>query len=154
MNKIFKYYLPFILVFLIAISFIVVRASNNDQVDLPKYTGRVDTVKVDFGRRVFSKEELKNELIRQGIKNHEIVYAQARLETGNFKSSLFKNNNNLFGFRSSKGWSKYSHWTESVRAYSRFQKQYYKRGDYYTFLENIGYAKDSNYIKKLKECLN
>lgn len=155
MDNKFKRYLPFTLCLMGALLIISLLCINNDQqVDLPKHTGEIDTVKVDFGRPKFTKEALKKELIKQDIKKHDIVYAQARLETGNFKSKLFVENNNLFGFRCSSGWRKYPHWIESVEAYSRFQKEYYKGGDYYIFLTRVRYAEDTNYIKKLKRCQN
>lgn len=101
----------------------------------------------------FSETLLKEALIEAEIQHPDIVFAQARLETGNFKSDYFKERNNLFGFRARNGYMHFRNWRESVLFYANWQKKYYKSGDYYAFLENIGYAEDSTYIKKVKSCI-
>ena len=42
----------------------------------------------------FSPEKLRAYILELNIKFPHIVYAQARLETGNFKSQIFKTNHN------------------------------------------------------------
>jgi flagellum-specific peptidoglycan hydrolase FlgJ len=87
------------------------------------------------------------------VKHPQIVYAQAVLETGHFKSDLCLNGNNLFGLYNSKKHRYYTfdHWTESVVAYLDYVQYRYKPpNDYYKFLSDIGYAEDPNYINKLK----
>lgn len=90
------------------------------------------------------------------IKHPEIVLKQFVLETGWGKSFVCKTYNNIFGFMYySKNaekyvYSKYTHWTESVEAYKRFQDRKYKGGCYYTFLDNVGYAEAENYVQVLK----
>lgn len=86
------------------------------------------------------------------IQQPDIVVAQAVLETGFFKSDLCLNQNNLFGLFNSKKMDFYAfnHWTESVRAYKNKVQYRYKEGDYYEWLEHIGYAEDSLYVSKLK----
>ena len=49
-------------------------------------------------------------LQRHGIKYPKIVLAQALLETGNFRSRLCREGNNLFGLRHSKGYYTFDHW--------------------------------------------
>ena len=98
----------------------------------------------------FSSTALKQEINRQNILYTNIVYNQARLETGNFKSQVFKENNNLFGFVGKKGYIKYNSWQESVKAYKQWQTKYYTHGSYYDFLQKIGYATDTEYVSKLK----
>lgn len=108
----------------------------------------------------FSKspqEGLMEALEYYGVKHTKIVYAQAVLETGHFKSDLCLNDNNLFGLYNSKRgkYHKFDHWTESVIAYKDFiQYKYKPPEDYYKFLQRIGYAEDSNYISKLKRIVN
>lgn len=85
-----------------------------------------------------------------GIKHPEVVIRQFILETGWGKSYVCKKYNNLFGFRNVNGYMKYSHWTESIESYKRFQDKKYKGGCYYTFLNNIGYAEAENYVEVLK----
>jgi uncharacterized FlgJ-related protein len=102
----------------------------------------------------FSKDNLKKYIKLIGIKHPDVVYAQAKLETGNFKSRVFRENNNLFGFIYKGKYLKFNNWLECCRYYKKWQTKYYKGGDYYIFLINIGYATDPNYNQKLKTCLN
>lgn len=86
------------------------------------------------------------------VKHSKIVLAQAVLETGHYRSKLCKENNNLFGLYNSskKEYFKFSHWTESVKAYKTAVQYKYNGGNYYHFLDSIGYAEDSLYISKVK----
>ena len=97
-------------------------------------------------------ELLKKALIYYEIEYPEIVFAQAILETGHFRSKLCKENNNLFGLYNSKKkeYFKFSHWAESVEAYKNYIQYKYFYGDYYLFLDSIGYASDPQYINKVK----
>ena len=86
------------------------------------------------------------------IKHPKIVTAQALLESGNFKSKIFKSHNNPFGLYNSKGlgYFKFDHWTDAVLAYKIMIESKYKGEDYYAFLKNLPYALDSEYIHKVK----
>lgn len=91
------------------------------------------------------------------VKHPEIVYAQAILETGHFKSRVCKEYNNLFGlYDSKKGeYYKFNHWSESVVGYLNYiQNRYHPSNDYYIFLKDIRYAEDSMYVHKLKGIIN
>lgn len=98
------------------------------------------------------KEGLMEALEYYDIKHKEIVYAQAILETGHFKSNVCNNYNNLFGLYNSnkKAYFKFNSWVESVEAYNNMIQNKYKEGDYYEFLDNLGYAEDIEYTNKLK----
>lgn len=103
------------------------------------------------------QDGLMEALTYYDVKYPHIVYAQAFLETGNFKSDLCLGDNNLFGlYNSSKGrYHRFDHWVESVVAYKDFiQRRYKPPEDYYKFLQRIGYAKDPSYIGKLKKVVN
>lgn len=108
----------------------------------------------------FSKspqEGLMEALEYYEVKHPQIVYAQAVLETGHFKSKACLEYNNLFGLYNSKEkrYCKFKHWTESVVAYKEWiQKKYQPPDNYYTFLENINYASDKEYISTLKSIVN
>lgn len=107
----------------------------------------------------FSKspqEGLMEALEYYGVKHPQIVYAQAVLETGHFKSDLCLNNNNLFGLYDSKKHRYYTfdHWKDCIIAYKEMIQYKYKDGDdYLNFFKEIGYAEDSGYICKLKELI-
>lgn len=115
----------------------------------------------------FSADNLKR-LVNILCKHPEIVYAQARHESAEFKSKLFLDYNNLFGMKvpnvrptTAIGWAmghaSYSHWSESVYDYMMYQKYFesYLKIDfdyinYYDFLSGYGYATDKKYIHKIK----
>ena len=97
-------------------------------------------------------EELYKACEYYEIQQPDIVVAQAILETGFFKSDLCLKQHNLFGLFNSRTMDFYSfnHWTESVKAYRDKVQYRYQDGDYYDWLEHIGYAEDSLYVSKLK----
>lgn len=99
------------------------------------------------------KDGLIGALEYYGVKHPEIVEAQAKLETGNYKSVLCRRYNNLFGLRDwkTKGYMHFSHWTESVIAYRDKVQYKFREGEetYYQFLDRIGYAEDTTYIRKV-----
>lgn len=96
-------------------------------------------------------EQVRKELIRQRVPHHNIVLAQARLETANFTSRLCRSHGNLFGIKRGNRYARYSHWRDSIRDYKERISSRYQGGDYYAFLKKIGYAEDKKYIKKLKQ---
>jgi len=98
------------------------------------------------------KQHIKESLKYYKIKHSNIVYAQAILETGHFGSRFCKEYNNLFGLYNShkKDFFTFKHWSESVKCYKTSLQYKYKGGDYYAFLDSIGYAEDPEYIDKLK----
>ena len=100
------------------------------------------------------EEGIDEALLYYDIKHPTIVKAQAILETAHFSSDLCVKNNNLFGLYDSKNkrYYSYNHWWESIEAYKKLiQKKYDNSKYYYMFLEDIKYAKDKEYINKLKE---
>ena len=94
------------------------------------------------------------ELHRQQVPHANIVLAQARLESGNFKSAIYKRTNNLFGIKAGEKYKEYAHWRKSVEDYRKLISSRYNGGSYYDFLENINYATDKNYIKLLNAVVN
>ena len=116
---------------------------------------------ISFGLTVYPDELTEDNfycmLLQYEIYHPDIVFAQAILETGYFSSKMAVKYNNLFGLYNSKTgtYYKYNHWRESIEAYKRhIQRRYEPPDNYYQFLDNIGYAKDTEYIKKLKIIVN
>ena len=100
------------------------------------------------------EEGLKEALAYYGIKCPNIVYAQAVLETGHFKSDVCQSKNNLFGLYDSnnKKYYEFDHWSESVLAYKNYiQSKYKSDSSYYRFLKSINYAQDPTYVNKVKQ---
>jgi uncharacterized FlgJ-related protein len=107
---------------------------------------------------------LYNEILEQGLEFPDIVFAQAILESGHFKSKVFEENNNLFGMRQpskratvskgrSNGYAVYDFWQESVEDYYLYQeytfrKKTFTRSEYLSRL-NKSYASTPGYSKKL-----
>ena len=96
-------------------------------------------------------QQVYDELKKYNVKYPQIVLAQAKLETGNYTSTLCKKHGNLFGLKRKNGYAKFNNWKESVKAYRDWVQYKYKGGDYYVFLKKIGYAQDPKYIVKVKE---
>lgn len=90
------------------------------------------------------------------IKFPEIVYAQARLESGNFKSKLFQTKNNFLGLYNSriKDFYEFDHWTDCLLGYRDLLQFKYNGDDnqetYYKFLKDLPYAMDPEYIQKVR----
>lgn len=99
------------------------------------------------------------------IKYPKIALAQAKLESNNYKSFVFKHNKNLFGMtpanlrpttsihKSGQKYAVYQDYIGSVLDYAMFQSSFIKQinseDDYYNYLRKY-YASDRNYVKKLK----
>ena len=117
---------------------------------------KVDVLRLEQPEFLLSEkpdDDLMAVLEYYNVKHKNIVYAQAILETGHFRSKVYREYNNLFGLYNSrsKDYYKFNHWSESVVAYLNYiQYRYKPPDDYYKFLEEIGYAEDPQYITKLK----
>jgi len=99
-------------------------------------------------------EQVRAEIRRRHLPHPDIVLAQARLETGNFKSRRCKADKNLFGLKHRGRYAVYGDWRQSVADYERSISSRYPGGDYYRFLRGIGYAKDPAYCIKLRHIVN
>lgn len=112
----------------------------------------------------FSPDKLRAYILELNIRFPHIVYAQARLETGNFKAGLFKTNKNLFAMRvatrrpttnqgAEYGYAVYNTWRESVVDYAFFSAQYLSdiktETEYFEYLKQ-NYAVDPTYVDRLK----
>ena len=96
-------------------------------------------------------DQVAKELHRQQVPHAHIVLAQARLETGNFKSDRCRRDHNLFGIKHGNRYARYSTWQDSIKDYKQRISSRYKGGDYLAFLQRIGYAKDPAYQEKVRK---
>lgn len=102
------------------------------------------------------------------VPHAKIVFAQAKLETGDYKSELFRSNYNLFGMKLATirptittmhnyGYQKYHNWKESVVDYLIWQltNNVSRVNDdvYFEYLSDV-YAEDPNYVTKLKKIIS
>ena len=108
-------------------------------------------------------DSVKTLIEQLNIKHPDIVFQQATIETGNFTSDIFKENNNLFGMHCAnkrpnlqtgvnRGYATYESWQHSVYDFAIWQAYCIKgmsREQYIEYLRTT-YATDSTYIDKLK----
>ena len=97
-------------------------------------------------------------IVELNIKHPDVVLKQAKIESGNFKSKVFLENNNMFGFKkafkrantqidTNRGYAVYDSWQECVIDYALYQTYSAKnlgREEYINFLGKH-YAEDPNY---------
>ena len=115
----------------------------------------------------FSEERLVDEIARLNFRFPHIVLAQAKLESNNFRSYLFKENNNMFGMKlassrltsaigSEHGYASYESWTESLIDYALYYSSYLRNvkseKEYYQFLSKF-YAEDVAYVTKIQNLI-
>jgi hypothetical protein len=99
-----------------------------------------------------SHTTFKSMLKQHKVKYHEIVYNQARLETGNFTSRGFKKLNNPLGFTLNGKLMKFKTLSHSVIYLKDLQQRRMKKNEHwYDFLIRVKWASDSEYIDKLKQ---
>ena len=97
------------------------------------------------------------------IKHPEVVFKQAKIESGNFKSKVFRENNNMFGMKipykranivggENLGYAVYNTWQESIIDYALYQTYTAKGMNKEQYIKHLGasYAEDPNYKSKIK----
>jgi len=104
--------------------------------------------------------ELAKEAIDFYITESETAFAQAKLETGNFTSIVFRENHNMFGMRhpqvrqttslGNRGYyAYYDHWIYSVFDYELLYQYYISRGKDFEYMLEV-YCPDEDYLLKIK----
>lgn len=98
------------------------------------------------------------------VQHPHIVLAQMKIESGNYGSSIAKNNNNYFGMRQPltrvtvslggrNGYARYRSWVYSILDYALWQRQYAWNLTEEQYLAKLDrtYAEDPNYVSKVKK---
>lgn len=121
-------------------------------------------IKENAEKNAFTTDRLKAYILELNIKFPHIVYAQAQLESGEFKSHIFRENNNFFGMKQAfkrpttnkgteNGHAFFDNWRDCVVDYALYQAAYLSdlktEAEYYEYLRQ-NYAEDPNYVDKLK----
>lgn len=116
----------------------------------------------------FSEEKLIEKITELNFRYPHIILAQAKLESGHFKSTIFLENNNMFGMREAKlranlargtnrAHAYYDSWQESVLDYALYYSTYLSdirtEGEYFEYLRQ-NYAEDPTYVQRLKQIIN
>ena len=88
-----------------------------------------------------TEQEIYDYMLCVGIKHPDVVLKQAIYETGHFKSHIFLQKNNLFGFRHKK-YMVFDNWQACLDYYKVWQDKHYKNDsiDYYKFLEKLNFS--------------
>ena len=116
----------------------------------------------------FSENKLIDKITELNFRYPYIILAQAKLESGHFKSTIFLENNNMFGMKEAKlranlakgtnrGHAYYETWQESVIDYALYYSSYLRsiktEGEYFEYLKQ-NYAEDKTYVQRLKQIIN
>jgi uncharacterized FlgJ-related protein len=115
----------------------------------------------------FTETALIAKIKALNFKYPHIVLAQTYLETGHYKSVIFKENHNMFGMREAaqranlaKGTNRnhayYDNWQDSLLDYALYYSTYLygikTEGEYFEYLRQ-NYAEDRTYVDRLKEII-
>jgi hypothetical protein len=134
---------------------------------LDKYEQELLILDLQNERNKFSQEKLVDELKRLNVKYPHIVMAQSIIETGHWKSKVFKENHNLFGMKqanirinTAKGTQNnhayYDSWQESLYDYAFYQCRYMSNinsEENYFIALGASYAESPDYINALKNVI-
>jgi hypothetical protein len=140
--------------------------TNNYILNKITHTTEVTDTMLVHGEK-FSEEALIRLLKDCHIKYPHIVLAQAKLESGDFKSKMFRQNFNMFGMKLARqrittalgeksGHAYYRDWIDCVHDYGMYQSAMMcnvnNEVEYFTKLDER-YAEDTTYISKLKHII-
>lgn len=115
----------------------------------------------------FSEIKLIEKIKQLNFRYPHIILAQAKLESGCFKSNIFLENNNMFGMKEAKlrtnlakGTNRehayYDSWQESLYDYALYYSTYLSsiktEGEFFEYLRQ-NYAEDPTYVQRLKQII-
>jgi uncharacterized FlgJ-related protein len=115
----------------------------------------------------FSEEKLIEKIGQLNFRYPHIILAQAKLESGHFKSTIFLENNNMFGMKEAKlranlakgtnrGHAYYDTWQDCILDYALYYSTYLSdirtEGEYFEYLRQ-NYAEDPTYVQRLKQII-
>ena len=115
----------------------------------------------------FSEPKLIEQIESLNFRFPHIVLAQAYQESGHFKSTIFRENNNMFGMKeavvrsnlakgTNRGHAMYASWQDCVIDYALYYSTYLSdiktEGEYFEFLRQ-NYAEDTGYVTRLKSLI-
>jgi hypothetical protein len=132
-----------------------------------KYITNTDNIILVKSYNEFSEEKLIQMLKELNLPFPHITLAQAKLESGEFGSRIFKENHNLFGMKEARvrinlaqgtqyGHAYYNDWEESVLDYAFWYASYARKcktEDELFQLLNQQYAEAGQYVSSLKRII-
>ena len=114
-----------------------------------------------FAQTIPTKEEFIRACDSLEIHHPNVVYSQARLESGNFTSAHYRNRNNCLGLYDSKNkrYASFSSWQECLHKYKTWFQYRCKNTnitdeEYLWWVATHGYASDTTYYWKVLKIYN
>ena len=156
-----------LLVIGIIVSFGTLSGQKNTDVEEEKFITHVIKEIEKKKKHSLTDKEVLDYIISLNIRFPKVVLAQAKLETGNYKSHVFQTKKNLFGMKlarsrpttgqgSGAGYAHYKSWKESVIDYALLQTSYYRHcrteQQYMEQLQRT-YCENNMYIVHLRELM-
>jgi uncharacterized FlgJ-related protein len=161
---------PLILITLIGIGFLsviyfLIKDKETLETKIIEYEKSVLVLKLEEDK--FTKTKFLTKLKEWNIKFPDIVYAQAIIESGNFGSFVFKENNNMFGMKLARirpttalglkhNHAYYEKWQHSLLDYALYQSYYLDkirtREEYLDYLCS-NYAEATHYCEAIERTL-
>lgn len=153
---------PYLLLFFMMSMLLSISKDHSKTVE---YEVEPQFVEIYTGEEPFDFKQFKEFVIECGIRFPDIVLAQA-IKEANFKSDIWKENNNPFGLKCAKSrnttsigenrnHAKFANWRMAVLDYALMQAVFARkvktRKQYFEYLKN--YAEDENYEKGIKKIL-
>ena len=151
----------------IIVSFGTLSGQKNTDVEEEKFITHVIKEIEKKKKHSLTDKEVLDYIISLNIRFPKVVLAQAKLETGNYKSHVFQTKKNLFGMKLAKsrpttgqgsgaGYAHYKSWKESVIDYALLQTSYYRHcrteQQYMEQLQRT-YCENNMYIVHLRELM-
>lgn len=126
-----------------------------------------ELVLLSKGVNPFTEQKLLDKIRILNFRFPHIVYAQSKLETGNYKSKIFFENNNLFGMKEAQrrinlakgtqfNHAYYDTWEESLTDYAFWYSTYASKcvtEEHFFSILGSQYAEDTSYVQNLKRII-
>ena len=115
----------------------------------------------------FTEEKFLEEVKKYNFRYPDVIIAQAKIESANFSSPIFKEGNNLFGMKEAKSrlnlangtlrnHAYYNSWKESLQDRALYEASYThkikSKERYIEYLDRL-YAEDGSYAIKLRKAI-
>ena len=162
--KVLPYMLLFIILILLTYMYGFLEGREDKIIKLTPQEKELILINVQDTSLTFSEEKLISLINELNTKFPHIVLAQAKVESGNYTSKIFRENHNLFGMKEARvrihtaqgtqfNHAYYNIWRESVYDYAFYQCRYLSNinteDEYLSYLGQ-SYAEATNYVSILK----
>ena len=165
--KLIPFLISIIVIFILTYMYGFLKGREDRIKNLTPHERELILININDSTSNFSDEKMISLMKELNIKFPHIAYAQSLIETGHFKSKIFRENNNLFGMKQARtrvttaqgtqfNHAYYGSWQESVYDYAFYQCRYLSsirnEEEYLAYLSR-SYAEDPNYIYKIRNLI-